>query len=172
MSEAAEILKQFEDYSPEEVAMMNKTSRSGRGAIGSNAKVPRVVMQIASTAEKILDFGAGKDAAQTQALRAQGYQHVDAYDIGVNQKEGLHVANPAGGYDVVFASNVMNVQPDGQRIIKVAQYCRSQLRKGGTFVCNFPKDPRKSGLKDREFLGLMQKVFQNVEVLDGCFVCR
>jgi hypothetical protein len=172
VSEGTPILHEFdEDYSLDEIHMMNRTSRA-RGAVGAKAKVPRVVQQLAKPTHRILDFGAGHEAAQTQSLRSAGFQSVDAYDIGANQREGLHVANPQGGYDIVFASNVMNVQPDAERIIRVAQFCKGQLRKGGTFVCNFPKDPRKNNLKDRDFLALIQKVFRNVEVIDGCFVCR
>lgn len=76
------------EYTPDEVEIANRTSRS-RGAVGKRAIVPRLVPQYASQSDTILDFGAGKDAVHALDLREQGY-NVTAYEFGSNVDSKLH----------------------------------------------------------------------------------
>lgn len=106
--------------------------------------LPKIVEQIAKKGDKILDFGAGKDAFGTNYLRESGFD-VTAHEIGENFVEGIHDSNALDSYyDVVFASSVLNIQPDVPRILEVISDAKARLNIGGMLVCNFPVKPRKN----------------------------
>lgn len=58
------------EFSPEELEIANKTSRS-LGAVGLKAIVPKYILANAKKSDKILDFGAGKDAQHAINLKLQ-----------------------------------------------------------------------------------------------------
>ena len=132
-----------ETFLPDETEIANRTSRS-MGAVGAKAVVPRVVRDWIQPTDKVLDFGAGKDAAHAVRLKGEGYD-VTAHEFGSNQKEGLHdpQALTNGPYDVVYASNVLNVQSKPQMMERTLRQIRRALKPGGIFIANFPKQPRK-----------------------------
>lgn len=106
--------------------------------------LPEIVEQIAKRGDKILDFGAGKDAFGTKYLR---YHHYDctAYEIGKNFVEGLHDPKALDShYDVIIVSNVLNIQPDISRILDIISDVKACLNVGGMLICNFPAKPRKN----------------------------
>lgn len=104
--------------------------------------LPKIIEQIAKKGDKILDFGAGKDAFGTKYLRKSGFD-VTAHEIGENFVDGLHDLNALElYYDVVFISNVLNIQPDVPRLLDVISGVKSCLNVGGKFICNFPVKPR------------------------------
>lgn len=136
----------------EDTKMVNATSRAN-GAVGGNALVPKVVSEMLSKSPrplKVLDFGAGKSAAHTTRLREvhEGCNHqITAYDCGVNVNEELHDSEALGTdkrYDIVFASNVLNVQPRWVSILYVLRALRDVVAVNGTVVFNYPASPRKS----------------------------
>ena len=105
--------------------------------------LPKIVEGIAKKTDYILDFGAGKDALGTLYLRKQGFENVDAFELGRNAIDGLHYPHAMeSNYDVIFASNVLNVQPDVPRLLGVISDVKSCLNAGGKFICNFPVKPR------------------------------
>ena len=149
-------------------AFVNKTSRN-MGAVGKNAIVPRIADVLlkhnVSLRTKVLDFGAGKDIAHTKWLRKRGW-HIDACEVGHNHTEGIHSAPTiAHHYDLVFASNVLNVQPDLEwlkhTVFMLAYYTR------GVMVCNYPDDPRHSSCKPSDVLWLLEHRFDIVEHIYG-----
>jgi hypothetical protein len=106
--------------------------------------MPRLVhaKALARRDDFILDFGAGKDAFGTKYLRDLGYTHVTAYEIGNNFVEGVHNANALHNkYSVVFANNVLNVQPSVTELLYLIETIRDLVAPGGNFVCNFPLNP-------------------------------
>ena len=108
--------------------------------------LPKIVEIIAEKRDKILDFGAGKDAFGTKYLREKGF-NVTAYEIGKNFVDGLHdprAFDLENEWDIIFASNVLNVQPDVPRILDIISDVKARLKIGGTFICNFPVKPRKN----------------------------
>ena len=98
----------------EQISIANKTSRNSK-AIGSKAVTPKYVrawkdMNADKETCSILDFGAGKTAAHTAALVADGYLCL-AHEFGDNIDPRYHCELAMSNkYDVVFASNVLNVQ--------------------------------------------------------------
>ena len=84
----------------------NKSSRSS-GAVGPKAVTPRMVLKyIKDTGNKnikILDFGSGKDAKHTYALRDMGLD-VTAHDFSSNVNDDHHDPDALNReYDIVFA---------------------------------------------------------------------
>lgn len=147
-------------FTDDEIRIANATSRTN-GASAKNkdgsvrATVPRYVAQYINKEEKILDFGAGRDAVHTKWLREQGFD-VTAYDFGDNLMEELHDKDALSRkYSVVFASNVLNVQSSMNMLQETLRQIYGSLEYGGKLVCNYPSSPRKMELltaRDLEFM--------------------
>ena len=142
--------------------LVNATSRSS-GAVGSLAIVPRVVPAYARKSDKILDFGAGKDAVQTMGLRAQGYD-VTAYEVGGNFNPFIHDKNALNTkYDVVYCSNVLNVQPTRRYLDLLLTTIKKVLKRDGLLIANYPSGPRKcDGLGVVELESILNRNFSDV----------
>jgi 2-polyprenyl-3-methyl-5-hydroxy-6-metoxy-1,4-benzoquinol methylase len=104
--------------------------------------------------KKILDFGAGKLMIFANKLRNAGLD-VDAYDCGDNVTDN-HVKETKD-YDVIYASNVLNVcesLEDLRKVLSMLNYA--------VFVCNYPSKPRKAGLKTKDILRELKNNFKTV----------
>lgn len=142
--------------------IVNSTCRSS-GAVGRMAIVPRVLPAFAKKSDKILDFGAGKHAIQTGCLRDLGYK-VTAYEIGDNFNPFYHDPKALNKkYDIVYASNVLNVQPSRKYIHTILGDIKNTMKKDSLFMVNYPSDPRKcDGLGVKEVKGILEKHFTKV----------
>lgn len=146
--EYSRLIKEAVNFDPEMVKAANSTSRT-LGAVGAKAVVPRVVEKIAAPGQEILDFGAGKDAAHALRLRDQNGLNVVAYDFGSNISD-IHDPNALSKqYDIIYASNVLNVQGSEEMLNNTLQQIRNSLKQGGTFVYNLPKTPRYGAYTDK-----------------------
>lgn len=157
------------------VRTVNATYRA-TGSIGPKAIVPKIVPQVATKADKILDFGAGTKAIHTVALRKQGY-NVTAYDIGANLDPAIHDPKALSKkWDVVYASNVLNVQPSPRDLFGLVDLLASLVKRGGTLIANYPPSPRKSGVSVKELDTLLQKHFSDISRVKGVssptWICR
>lgn len=144
--------------------MVNKTWR-GKGAVGRNAIVPRLVEQLANKKDKILDYGAGKIPYHARHLRKRGFKRVQAYDVGTNfTKDHVHVDTllKIRGYDWVYASNVLNVQPAFHNINNVIVEISMLLNFKGKFICNYPHSPRYTATSTHQVERLLQSQFEYV----------
>jgi uncharacterized OB-fold protein len=125
-----------ESYNPEEMMIAQKTSRNWKTTATSEA-----VRKYIKPGDKILDYGAGKNAIQAVKLRAEGYD-VTAYDFWANPE--VHDMDALKKkYDVVYASNVLNVQSSEDMFRRTMNEISSVLVNGGIFVGNYPETPRK-----------------------------
>lgn len=143
-----------------------QTSR-GAGASVFNADgsiraiVPRYVENNVEKCKKILDFGAGKCAVATKYLRQKGF-NVTAYDFWADiGDEVLDSAALDHKYDVVFASNVINVQSSEEALYETLVDIYHALKDGGEFVCNYPSSPRKLGYTVKEMHDVIAATFGN-----------
>lgn len=178
------VLERYRAYGHDQAAeiIANATSRAG-GAVGSNAIVPKWVREHVPTTASILDFGAGKQAAHAQDLQKQGFR-VTAYDYGQNFDESVHDPDALDGqYDVVYASNVLNVQDSVKELRTTIKEASESVRPGGYFVANLPASPRKGAFSGSSKDGTdmvkaeLEKVFGRCKIVQGgssspVFLCK
>jgi hypothetical protein len=151
---------------PEDTRIVNATSRS-RGAIGAKAVVPDIVARLAVPEDKILDYGAGKDAIHTKKLRDMGFDVV-AYETGANVVEGLHDPNALErAYDIVYASNVLNVLPNVNALRYSIDEMAAAVNENGRLIANYPADPRKGGFTAEQIRENLGRYFASVERIGG-----
>jgi hypothetical protein len=156
----------YDLYDVSELQKINKTSRHA-GAVGGNPVVPRVVRKISSFNDLILDFGAGKTARHALSLQNDGY-NVIAYDFGQNFDPTIHNKDALKyKYDIVYASNVINVQPRFEHIGALLDLWRDLLRVGGKLVVNYPSSPRGTSATPTEIEILLRYRFSRVERITG-----
>jgi len=126
---------------------VNRSCRSG-GAVGENPRCYRALNDFVDdsysrTVMSVLDYGAGLNAIHTRRLGDAGWVKVTAYDIGRNVQDHLH--NPQAllnQYDVVIASNVLNVQCTPDMLRQTLNELRDAVKPGGLLLANYPASPR------------------------------
>ena len=144
----------LKEYDEEKIKIDNKTARaSGASALNKDGSirsvVGRYVLDNVSKDASILDFGSGPAAVQTLALRDAGFKNVSAYDFGVNTRDGIQDPDALNKkYDVVFASNVLNVSSDEEMLRETLRDIKKAAK--NEIVFNYPSSPRKSGLNAQE----------------------
>ena len=115
----------------------------------------------------ILDFGAGKGATSTKYLLSKGFDVV-AYDLWVGNGDVLldkFALNRQ--YDIVFASNVLNVQSSLQMLFETLNQIKQAMNNNGEFICNYPQSPRKMDLKETDIEEILFSMFGFVERVGG-----
>lgn len=144
----------LKEYDEEKIKIANKTARSsGASALNKDGSirsvVGRYILDNVSKDSSILDFGSGPAAVQTLALRDAGFKNVSAYDFGVNTRDGIQDPDALNKkYDVVFASNVLNVSSDEEMLRETLRDIKKAAK--NEIVFNYPSSPRKSGLNAQE----------------------
>jgi hypothetical protein len=159
----------YTDISPEEIMRANKSSR-GSGAVGPKAITPRMVVQYIKDSGnkdiKILDFGSGKDAKHTYALRELGLD-VTAHDFHSNINDEHHDPNALERvYDIVFASNVLNVQGSENMMRRTIEDVLNSMSNDSIFIANFPTSPRYGFETAKEAKEILEDYF-DVVVIHG-----
>jgi len=134
---------------------LNITSRS-KGAVGPNAIVPKYIAAIAKPGDAILDYGAGKDAIHTKWLKSLGFD-VTAYDIGSNEHDIKALDHK---YDIVFGSNVLNVQ--ASKIDLILTIIEMRMVSYRLVIVNYPESPRYAGLSTKYIRNLLWDMFSLV----------
>lgn len=156
--------------SADERLRMLRTARA-RGNVGQDPTlVTRALMERVAPHERILDYGAGKGARQTQLLRDAGYQSVTPTDLpeSIALSEGLlESIAPGTTYDTVMASNVLNVQPHREALEETLREIVAYLRPEGRALLNYPASPRNPGLTPRELDTLLRAYFREVARVGG-----
>lgn len=155
----------------EQIKIANKTSRNS-AAVGAKALTPKVARKYAEThldkdTAQILDFGAGKHAIHTQAFVADGWD-CQAHEFGDNVDPNTHsLFALSDKYDLVYASNVLNVQSDLTMLVETLMQIKAVMKKGGVFCANYPLEPRKSKMNADAVQLVLQQYFDNVIWIDG-----
>lgn len=144
-----------------EIEAMNKTARAIK-----NAVVPRYVMSIAKTSDTILDFGAGPQIYHTLLLREKGF-NVTAYECGENINI-LHDKTALDRtYDIVYASNVINVQPNMYILLMTLDQIKNATNHYGIAIINYAREPRKMNLSTEEMKDVVGDYFKYIEPVGG-----
>lgn len=154
--------------SPDYYRIVNATYRDGP-AIGHNPAVVRVVAELLAAGtlrpRTILDFGAGRAARHAAAIRALGFD-VTAHDIAANRVPGVH--DPAAlfrKYDLVYAANVLNVQPTYDDLAATVDEIAGAVAPGGVAVVNYY--PTKDARWRDDVEPLLEARFGRVERVRG-----
>jgi hypothetical protein len=137
------------------------------GAVGPNAILPRYIEKTTPKSARILDFGSGKNAIHTAYLKSKGFTSVFAFDIGENYNPKLHKKNALNySYDVLFASNVLNIQPSKEQLLETFETLETLetletifKTAAKRFVFNYPQKPRYMSLPTTEIANYIHNVF-------------
>ena len=115
----------------------------------------------------ILDFGAGRTALHAQAMVADGYM-VLAHEFGDNVDPKVHCQLAlCNKYNVVYASNVLNVQSDEAMLVETIKQVKKCMKYGGVFFANFPLEPRKMDMNAGQLQELLQQHFSSAVIVGG-----
>lgn len=136
--------------------MERQATARGAGAVGKKAILPQIVQKIVqqdSTISKILDFGCGPLRQHVKLLQTKLGPKFDiqGYDLGENP-EILKKK-----WDLVYASNVINVQMTKEQLFETLQELWT-AQNDGRLVVNYPQGPRKLKMNITE----MQQVIESV----------
>jgi len=155
-------LKINEDYSFDETEIANKTSRTSKnpGAVSNNAIVPRFVIKYVNKNDSILDYGAGRYPLHALRLKEKGY-NVKSHDFGRNFNSELHDGGALNlQYDVIYASNVLNVQSSEEMLISTIEQIIGLMKENSIFIANYPQTPRKSDLSFKDLKIILGNYFK------------
>lgn len=139
----------------EEIKIANSTyRRRGSSVFDKDGNVRSVVARYieghVDKCKKILDYGCGSEFIQGNYLRQQDFD-VDGWDIGVNKPKNC-VSELRHIYDVVYASNVLNVISSESMLMETLDQIYNCLKPGGLFISNYPAAPHKMDI-DVHLLG-------------------
>ena len=141
---------------------VDKVNRAYSIMCSRKQSLPKIVESVAKQSDNILDYGAGKDAFGTKYLREKGFNTI-AYEIGGNVVNGVHDPEALRmRYDIVFASNVFNIQPTHSDVLDVVLEIQSLIVKGGKFICNFPR-PIKNNMRADDLESVLRLGFKTIE---------
>ncbi len=151
-------------FTTEEIRIANATSRSSGASVRNKdgslrAVVPKYVESIARKEDKILDYGAGKRAVHTLYLREKGFD-CTAYDFGDNVKDVHDEEALKRQYDIVYASNVLNVCCNLQMLIETLKEINKATKENGVAIMNYPSSPRKLVLDAASMEQVIENVFK------------
>ena len=124
------------------------TAKSRTARPWATTAVGNHVLENVDKDASILDFGAGH-GTQTTRLKNEGFKNVTAYDTHMPTSAGKDSPTTTNTdvlkqkYDVVMASNVLNVQEDDENLNDALNTIVSTLVDNGKVIANFPKTPRK-----------------------------
>lgn len=144
----------------EEIKIANATyRRCGSSVFDKDGNIRSVVAKfVANNIDKdkrILDYGCGSEFIQGNYLRQLGF-NVDGWDIGANKpKNGVDKLEQI--YDVVYASNVLNVISSTSMLMETLDQIYNCLNDDGMFIANYPAAPRKMVIDSR----CMEEIIQN-----------
>jgi len=126
------------------------------------AVVPYYIMATIPKSKSILDFGAGIKACHTKLMLKKGW-NITAYDFGENLTYFHDAQALDRTYDVVFASNVLNVQSSEEMLKETMQQMWNVVKFRGILIVNYPGSPRYLGFTTMEMNKWLREKFENVE---------
>lgn len=154
-------------FTQEEIAIANRCSKSN-GAVGAKALTPKYIMETTEKSSRILDFGCGHVAQYVQLLLAEGF-NVVGYDYGKNNQTQYHKLDALNyQYDIVYASNVLNVQSTLNGLEATIMQIWEATKPNGRIVVNYAEKPRKlEGIETTDLEALITKLYGKAPVKVG-----
>lgn len=158
-------------FTNEEIRIANATYRSkGSSVFDKDGNVRSIVARFVATHinkdKKILDFGCGPEFIQGKYLRELGFD-VCGWDFGANKPKDC-VQELEQVYDVVYASNVLNVISSLSMLMETLDQIYNCIKNGGRFIANYPQSPRKMIISDKDLRDIIQAKFHGkVDKISG-----
>ncbi len=155
----------------EEIKIANATYRRKGSSVfdkdgNIRSVVARYVEKNVNKEKKILDYGCGYNFIQGNYLRQHGFD-VDGWDIGANKPDN-GVVELQQIYDVVYASNVLNVISSTSMLKETLDEIWDCLNPGGIFIVNYPASPRKMCIASDFMQIILQRTFnEEVKMVGG-----
>ena len=152
-------------FTQEEIKLANATYRSkGSSVFDKDGNIRSVVARFVesniSKDKKILDFGCGSEFIQGKYLNDLGFD-VSGWDFG-NNKPKECVDKLEQIYDVVYASNVLNVISSESMLMETLDQIKSCLKHDGIFIANYPQSPRKMAMSEKALYNIIKEKFGGV----------
>lgn len=128
----------------DEVTAVNRTARNWADTCVYRAFRHRAAfMSMLTKGATVLDFGSGKLGHHLHRIRDMDI-NITGYDIGENFDPKIHDEDALDKrYDVVLASNVLNVQPQISALQLTLYEIQSATKLDGILIFNYPAEPRK-----------------------------
>lgn len=154
----------------EEIKIANATyRRRGSSVFDKSGNVRSVVARYVADnvdkTKKILDYGCGSEFIQGNYLQQLGF-NVDGWDIGDNKPKNC-VSELQQIYDVVYASNVLNVISSMNMFKETLDQVYNCLKQGGYFIANYPTAPRKMDVDISVLIDIIQDKFGDTAQIVG-----
>lgn len=135
--------------------------------------IDKIIRDHVTKNQTILDFGAG-GAKPAFRLKAEGYK-ITAYDFMYTPENKQTETDPRDynalnkRYDVVYASNVLNVQSGQAMMQKTIQEIRGSMKSSSVFIANFPNSPRKwpEVQKAEDMKKFLSNYFTDIRLVGG-----
>lgn len=149
-------------FTNEEIKIANSTYRSRGSSVfdkdgNIRSVVARYIEKNIDKSKKILDFGCGPEFVQGKYLNGIGF-NVSGWDFGENKPDNC-VSKLEKVYDVVYASNVLNVISSKRMLEETLDQIYGCIKDGGVFIANYPQSPRKMAMNDRQLSEIVQNKF-------------
>ena len=106
----------------------------------------------------ILDYGCGPEQKYVKQMRAMKLNAVGV-DFHIPGSRQTHLA-PQCFYDIIIASNVLNVISDMKDLHGVFAELKSHLTPNGFAIANYPSSPRKLKLSNSQLLTMLGSTFK------------
>jgi 2-polyprenyl-3-methyl-5-hydroxy-6-metoxy-1,4-benzoquinol methylase len=162
-----------------EMAREKHDPELAKAAVKTNApnwettRIDKIIRNHITTSNSVLDFGAGGAKPATR-LKSEGY-NITAYDFMYTPEQKPTDDDPrdynalSKKYDVVYASNVINVQSSEKMILKTIKEIKGSMKPSAVFICNFPTNPRKWAemQKANDMKDFLSKHFTDIKLIGG-----
>ncbi|MAG26113.1 hypothetical protein CMI47_11105 [Candidatus Pacearchaeota archaeon] len=145
------------NLSDDQIKEVNGTARNSSRFV-EQAVIPKLVEEMAKPDWRILDYGSGPKALHVHRLRDLGF-NVTAHDFGNNITTEHDPEALTRTYDLVYASNVINVQISHEMLRSTLVEISTLLDLGGVFLFNLPKEPQKIDFDIQDLVLTLSEIF-------------
>ena len=135
------------EYTNTQIEEMAKTERKWVGG-----PVESTLKFLIQPDHKVLDYGCGENYSMLNRVIESGYLDSHGYDIKLRQTHNKLLFK----YDIVTASNVLNIQPTEEHMMSVLQ--QMAILSEQYMIFNYTTSPRRLYLTNARFTHMVQNL--------------